>query len=272
MTALRFLLLLALPLTGLAVLSPKLAGSAAAICHDDENVILRSAASPAPQIKVDYDYDSAAYRTDVATVGYGYDSHSLPANSATGQAWNHDLRYDYVRGPPHADFAGLVAPGSTMVRMPASVQSVSYGGTRLLYSGTRQQRALGIVDEAAQAAKVRLSDYVDDVVFTTGDAPFFTVINGRRIIALNRATLNKTRAGRLVDAVHELSHARHSAKLGHQNYMRMYTASNANRGRIEILVETRALQTVERYLGGVSGQQRGWTTRYLDYWRQYYNP
>jgi hypothetical protein len=112
MTGLRLLLLLALPLTGLAVLSPKLAGSAAAICHEDESVILRSAASPAPQIKVDYDYDSAAYRTDVATVGYGYDSHSLPANSATGQAWNHDLRYDYVRGPPHADFAGLVAPGS----------------------------------------------------------------------------------------------------------------------------------------------------------------
>jgi hypothetical protein len=57
MTALRLLLLLVPPLTGFAVSSRQLAGSAAAICNDDESVIIRSGSSTAPSIKVDYDYE-----------------------------------------------------------------------------------------------------------------------------------------------------------------------------------------------------------------------
>jgi len=152
----------------------------------------------------------------------------------------------------------------------AILRSVTYGNQRLFYDGARQQRALAIAQEAAQAAGVRLSDYVDDVVYTTGRAPFFGVVNDRRVLALNQATLRKTRAGQLIDSVHELSHARHSARFGYQNYRSLYFSSLSMRARIEILVESRAQRTVERYLGGLSPQQRGWTSRYLNWWGQYY--
>jgi hypothetical protein len=146
----------------------------------------------------------------------------------------------------------------------------NFWGEPPFYDGARQQRALAIAQEAAQAAGVRLSDYVDDVVYTTGRAPFFGVVNDRRVLALNQATLRKTRAGQLIDSVHELSHARHSARFGYQNYRSLYFSSLSMRARIEILVESRAQRTVERYLGGLSPQQRGWTSRYLNWWGQYY--
>lgn len=89
---------------------------------------------------------------------------------------------------------------------------------------------------------------------------------GRRVLALNGATLRKTNAGQLIDAVHELSHARHSAKLGHDNYTKMYNKSDRNRARIETLVEKRALNTVDKYLGGISSQQKRWSTEYIKSW------
>jgi hypothetical protein len=136
----------------------------------------------------------------------------------------------------------------------------------LFYSGKRQQKASQIAEEAASASGINLDNYVDDVVFTTGSAPFFTVIDGRRVLALNDSTLRKTKAGQLIDAVHELSHARHSAKLGHNNYIQMYNKSDRNRARIETLVEKRALNIVDKYLGGISSQQKRWSTEYIKSW------
>jgi hypothetical protein len=108
-----------------------------------------------------------------------------------------------------------------------------------------------------------LSKYVDDVVYTSGNSPWFSVVNGRRTIALNANTLRKTEAGQLITAIHELSHSRHSALLGHTNYMDMY---KIQRGRIEVLVESRALRTAERYLGGLSPQQIADSMRYINSW------
>jgi len=154
-------------------------------------------------------------------------------------------------------------------KFQATVKSFNYGQQRLLFTGRQQHRAKAIIDEAAQAVGIKLSNYIDDVVFTTGNAPFFTVINGRRVIALNKSTLRKTSAGQLIDAVHELSHARHARKLGYQKYMQMYGASIANRARIEVLVESRALNTVRRYFGELTPQQKSWSSRYIKDWEKY---
>ncbi|MDY0095905.1 MAG: hypothetical protein RBT80_24680, partial [Candidatus Vecturithrix sp.] len=166
-------------------------------------------------------------------------------------------------------YAGIQAERTSQIgkAFTKSVRSVQYGNDRLFYSGVQQQRASLIVQEAAQAAGVTLGNYVDDVVFSTGKYPFFSMVNGRRTIALTGGSLRKTRAGQLIDAVHELSHARHSAKLGYQRYVNIYSASRANRGRIEVLVESRALKTVEKYLGGLTPQQWGWSSRYIEAWR-----
>ncbi|MCP4403297.1 MAG: RHS repeat-associated core domain-containing protein, partial [bacterium] len=153
-----------------------------------------------------------------------------------------------------------------------AIQTIQYGTERLFKSGKRQQRAQTIVNEAAQAAGVTLGNYVDDVVFTTGDCPFFDVINGRRTLALNEGALRKTRAGQLIDALHELSHARHSVKLGALSYDNLYFSSLSSRARIEMLVESRAMKTAERYLQGLTPQQKRWSNEYIKSWGKYYIP
>jgi len=156
---------------------------------------------------------------------------------------------------------GVGPSGSSAARQ--SLRTDQLGAQRLFYAGARQAQAQAIVEEAAKGAGIKLSDYVDDVVFTTGESPWFNIVNGRRTIALNRNTLRKTEAGRLITAIHELSHARHSAKLGHWHYAQMYQTM---RGRIEVLVEVRALRTVGRILGGLSPQQTADSMRYIDSW------
>jgi len=171
--------------------------------------------------------------------------------------------------------SGVMSSGSRLSRQLSgaggfgkSVNKFSYGGENLFTSGLRQQKALSVVRDAAQASGVKLGNYVDDVVFTSGKTPFFDVINGRRTIALGQSSLRKTTAGQLVDAVHELNHARHAAKLGVNNYKQMYFASQQNYARIELLVESRALKIVERYLGRVSGSTRAASNDYIDFYQQ----
>jgi hypothetical protein len=122
------------------------------------------------------------------------------------------------------------------------------------------------MEQAARAVGQNLADYVDDVVFTTGPAPWFNVINGRRTVAISQNVLRKSDAGRLIAAIHELTHARHAAKLGIDTYRAIYAA---DRARIEVLVELRAMRTAERYLGALSRQQRADSMRYIQRWLEH---
>ncbi|NLG51696.1 MAG: hypothetical protein GX552_16450 [Chloroflexi bacterium] len=147
--------------------------------------------------------------------------------------------------------------------MAQSLTKTTVGNQTLFYTGVRQQQAFALMQEAAEAAGVRLGGLVDDVVFTTGKSPWFNVINGRRVIAISQNVLRKTEAGRLIAAVHELSHARHATRFGIAKYRVLYAMQ---RGRIEALVEMRALRTVDRYLGGLSPAQRADSMRYIANW------
>jgi predicted GNAT family acetyltransferase len=98
------LLLLALPFSGPAAQASSLADSTA-ICDYDASAIVHATAS------AECDYDPAARLANAATLRH----HSL-ANIATAFQASDGLIYGYVRGPPLAEFAALVAPGSAIAR------------------------------------------------------------------------------------------------------------------------------------------------------------
>ncbi len=165
----------------------------------------------------------------------------------------------------------VVAPsGSTFGRRLPGTQ-VDLNGDVLLYTGRQQARAQALAKEAAEASGIDLSRYVDDVVVVSrneyGDAitPWFDVINGRRTLALTPQTLSRSRAGQLIDTAHELGHARHSRRLGHSRYKQLYN-DPLQQARSEILVQDRAIKTVERHLGGINRRVLNRERAYIDDW------
>ncbi len=181
-----------------------------------------------------------------------------------------------------AGAAGKLDNGAAVMAKKGSGKYTRHGSEKLYHQGANADRAREIMDEAAKASGRKLDDYVDDVVYTTGSDPWFAVVNNRRIIAIDRATLNGPRHIQLINGVHELNHARHSARFTWEKYLGMIrTTKNAPvslkiqaqrmKGRIEYLVETRALRIVDKYLGGLTAQQKieshQYIQRALSMWR-----
>jgi hypothetical protein len=142
--------------------------------------------------------------------------------------------------------------------LPGTV--IDEAGDVLLYTGVQQARARQLLENVARAANVNLSHYVDDVVFVSrnidGDdvTPFFQVIDGRRTIGLPPQTLARSRAGQMIDAYHELNHARHSHAFGHEAYALMQN-DPLLQARIEVLVQHRAIRQAQRVLGNHINQR-----------------
>ena len=154
-------------------------------------------------------------------------------------------------------------------RLPGT--TVDDVGDVMLYAGRQNARASSIVNEAAHALGIDLSNYVDDVVVISnnihGDAitPWFNIVNGRRTVALTVGTLSRSRAGQLIDAAHEINHARHSQLLGASRYNAMYS-DPLMQARIEVLVQGRAICAVKRYLGSINNRVLEAERGYIDNW------
>ena len=144
--------------------------------------------------------------------------------------------------------------------------------------GTRSQRAINLLDESGRASGVRVSDYVDDVLYdATGDSPYFWVTaSGRRQIVVDPTTFGKTRAGQLVAGSHELEHALHFDEIlrlnnGNINQARQafFMSNRTNRYAIrEVMTESIARERVTHHLNGITPQQHGDSTKYINFWRR----
>jgi RHS repeat-associated protein len=152
-------------------------------------------------------------------------------------------------------------------------------------SGSRSARAERIVDEAAEAAGIdNVYDYVDEIGYDRlSGSPYFDVDpgTGKRYLMLSTNTFEKTAAGQLIDASHELAHAQQYAKVLNKlngDFKAAYQEVFINRPRgswryahDETVVERLARARVSRHLGGLSPQQVGASTKYIRDWRNAYH-
>jgi len=174
--------------------------------------------------------------------------------------------------------AGLEALGRKTVNLAES--NARFRGEPFAFGrGSRSQRVQSIVDEAARASGInRLSTLVDDVIYDSAGS-YFTVINGRRILAVGPSAFGRTRAGQLLEAAHELVHAQQFSKIALRRFGGDFRAA-ANYffgpqfrfgsplyARGERVAETVARLRINRYLGGINAQQWGVGSRYISGWR-----
>ena len=115
--------------------------------------------------------------------------------------------------------AATEAPGD-VIRFRSTYQGGPYPAGRFGRGGTLwdadaayrsgQVRAERLIHEAGRRLGVDVRTLADEIVYIPGaDAPFFTVQNGRRILALNeRAVTGADESLRLLKATHEVGHAR----------------------------------------------------------------
>jgi hypothetical protein len=108
-------------------------------------------------------------------------------------------------------------------------------------------------------------------------SPSFWVddVTGARTITLDAATFGKTEAGQLIAGTHELVHAEQWEQVLASHGGNLATAHPAMFGVPdlayairEVETERRALQTVDSLLGGMSPQQVGHSSKYIEIWQQ----
>jgi hypothetical protein len=146
--------------------------------------------------------------------------------------------------------------------------------------GPRSQRAIEMVTEAGRASGINVTRYVDAVAYNpSGVSSFFVDAQGRRIIAIGSSAFRRTKAGQIIEATHELVHAKQfdilvrkyggdvGAAADQFKSLRFGSPEYAFR---EAVTERAALQRVERYFGGLSPQQRAASIRYINDWRGAY--
>jgi len=144
--------------------------------------------------------------------------------------------------------------------------------------GDRSARATAIIDRSAQALGRNASSLVDNVVYDASAAsPSFWVdgATGMRTITLDAATFGKTEAGQLIAGTHELVHAEQWEQVLSSHAGNLATAHPAMFGTTdlayairEVVTERRALQAVDSLLGGITPQQVGHSTKYIEFWQQ----
>lgn len=133
---------------------------------------------------------------------------------------------------------------------------MDHGGKTLYFSGNQQRRAQAQVDLVSSSIGIRLDRYVDNVVYTDSPFPIFAVLDdGRRVIGLNDEVLSSSKFMQFKSAAHEINHARHSQRLGHQNYTDNYYTEIEGIVRTEGLVESRALKQTQKYFGNSLPQE-----------------
>jgi hypothetical protein len=180
--------------------------------------------------------------------------------------------------------AGLVAARETPFGAIArsedvSANTVARGEPYAFGTGARSDRAAAIIDRSAQAlGRNNASSLVDKVVYDpAAQSPFFQVdpTTGERTITMDPATFGKTEAGQLISGTHELVHAEQWEQVLSQNAGNLATAHSAmfvpqrslSYAIREVLTERRAVQSVDRLLGGLTPQQVGHSTRYMEFWQ-----
>jgi hypothetical protein len=161
----------------------------------------------------------------------------------------------------------------------SAANTIARGKPYAFGTGTRSERAAVIIDRSAQAlGRNDASGLVDNVVYdaAAGSPDFWVDPNtGDRTITLDPSTFRKTEAGQLVAGTHELIHAeqweqalsRHAGNLAAAR-SEMFVPQISLRYAIrEVQIERRALQSVDRLLGGLTPQQIGHSTRYIERWQ-----
>lgn len=129
------------------------------------------------------------------------------------------------------------------------------------------QQAVGLINEAANIARIDLSKYVDKVYFSPHEAdPLFTVLkSGERVIVIDTASLREVKSLQLLIGSHELAHAQQFEKIVQKFNGDIFSASKywdikygsgtyeglLNYARREIVAERLAFNRVEQYFGGL---------------------
>jgi hypothetical protein len=141
-------------------------------------------------------------------------------------------------------------------------------------SGSRDARVGALLDEASRASGVNLADLVDEIRYVQGSS-YFDVVNGRRILAIGSDAFGKTEAGQLIEAAHEIGHAQIFDKLVQANGAaaaeQEYFSAARSFGtplyaREEAIVERLARWRVRQYMGELTPQQEGVSTKYIRGW------
>ena len=144
-------------------------------------------------------------------------------------------------------------------------------------NGVRSLRAEAMVAEGARASRIPdVSKLVDTIRYEANSSSYFTVEAGKRVLTIGSAAFEKTRAGQLLEAAHELAHAqvfdRLVGKLGRaaaeaEYFGPKYAFGTPLYAREEQVVERVARMRVRDYLGGLSPQQEAASTRYINSWK-----
>jgi hypothetical protein len=144
-------------------------------------------------------------------------------------------------------------------------------------NGTRSLRAEAMVAEGALASRIPdASKLVDVIRYEANSSSYFTVEAGQRVLTIGSAAFEKTHAGQLMEAAHELAHAqvfdRLVGKLGRaaaeaDYFSAKYAFGTPLYAREEQLVERLARMRVRDYLGGLTPQQEAASTRYINSWK-----
>jgi hypothetical protein len=159
-----------------------------------------------------------------------------------------------------------------------AASTIARGEPHAFGTGARSARATAIIDRSAQALGRTASSLVDNVVYEASAAsPYFSVdrVTGLRTITVDAATFGKTEAGQLIAGTHELVHAEQWEQVLSSNagnlaaaHPAMFRTSTLDYAIREVVTERRALQTADSLLGGITPQQFGHSTRYIEFWQQ----
>ena len=177
-----------------------------------------------------------------------------------------------------AEDAGAAGRVAARAGEDVAASTIARGEPFAFGIGDRSARATAIIDRSAQALGRNAASLVDNVVYDASAAsPSFWVdgATGMRTITLDAATFGKTEAGQLIAGTHELVHAEQWEQVLSSHAGNLATAHPAMFGTTdlayairEVVTERRALQAVDSLLGGITPQQVGHSTKYIEFWQQ----
>jgi RHS repeat-associated protein len=142
-------------------------------------------------------------------------------------------------------------------------------------TGSRADRVSSIVNEASDASGVNINSLVDEVVYDPAGS-YFTVdeVTGQRTLGLGASAFERTGEGQLMEAAHEIVHAQQwqqALDAAGGDFSSAYNAyfyakpfGSVGYAADEVAAETLARIRISDYLGGLSPQQWGASTRYIN--------
>jgi hypothetical protein len=160
-----------------------------------------------------------------------------------------------------------------------AAKPIARGEPHAYGNGHRSERAAAIIEHAAKVLGHKdASSLVDTVLYDpAADTPSFWVDpnTGERIITLNPATFRKTKTGQLITGTHELVHAEAWGRALSENGGDLATTHrqifveeiNLIYAMREVQTERIALQKVKEFLGSLTPQQVGHSSRYINQWQ-----